>query len=325
MRWMPQGGDTWDEHEHPESKVLKVCKGLSGLKDSVGFLYETEPFAISVGFGVHDLEAVYHFRHVISINHPIVNHKGLQHQASEDTLLTSIGVPNQLVSFSPANFWGQCWWRFLKAVEFEIGRMLLRCIIFHGSHCSTTFQWTRPWQEMIFSHCLEVLEQSSSETKKCSVGGSWSGIRMRRWRDEDVGKSPLTKAQSFIINDCFYCVIPFNSGRRVLLKRRCVIWRLFKSLWKEWLSTPKCNGLSLPSFAILVELQVTEMFPNQKPMMFFLEPSWLTLVTVKYIIWSIRCDFEQRVCLSFLFIYFYISLDSEPLVMPFHLDSQLLG
>ena len=183
MRWMPQGGDTWDEHEHPESKVLKVCKGLSGLKDSVGFLYETEPFAISVGFGVHDLEAVYHFRHVISINHPIVNHKGLQHQASEDTLLTSIGVPNQLVSFSPANFWGQCWWRFLKAVEFEIGRMLLRCIIFHGSHCSTTFQWTGLDRRWFFHIAWKFWSSLPVKRKNAVLGGRDPGSG---WGDEEM-------------------------------------------------------------------------------------------------------------------------------------------
>lgn len=180
----------------------------------------------------------------ISINHPIVNYKGLQHQASDDTLLTSIGAPIiRLVSFSPANVWGQCWWRFLKVVEFEIGRMLLRCIIFHEPlfHNISVNQRDRRWLVHIswkFWSSLPV------KRKNGVLGGSWSGIRMRRWRDEDVGKSPLTKAQSLIINDCFYGVIPFNSCRRVLVKRRCVIWRWFKSLWKEWLSTPRCNGLS---------------------------------------------------------------------------------
>ena len=223
------------------SKSIRACQGFRILLVSYTKLNHL-PSPWDLGYMIWRLFSISGM--YISINHPIANYKGLQHQASDDTLLTSLGAPNQLVSFSPANVWGECWWRFLKAVEFEIGRMLLRCIIFHEP-LFHNISGNQRWQEMIFSHFLEVLEQSSSETKKMECwGGSWSGIRMRRWRDEDVAKLPLTEAQSLIINDCFYGVIPFNSCRRVLVKRRCVIWRWFKSLWKEWLSTPKCNALS---------------------------------------------------------------------------------
>ena len=180
------------------------------------------------------------------------------------------------------------------------------------NHCSTTFQWTSVDRRWFFHIAWKFWSSLPVKRKNGVVGGVVirdPDEEMKRWRDEDVGKSPLTKAQSFIINDCFYCVIPFNSGRRVLVKRRCVIWRWFKSLWKEWLSTPKCNGLSLPSFAILVELQVTEMFPNQQAMMFFLEPSWLTLVTVKYIMIYIIWFRTTH-----MFIIFYSCISTSPLI-----------
>ncbi len=130
-------------------------------------------------------------------------------------------------------------------MEFEIGRMLLRCIFFNE-------QWNNFSTRVTgddFLCGLEVFQWNSN--------GALEG-RFEIWDEEmKMFLSPLTKAHSFRLNDDFYTDVPFINSWLMLVKRRCVIWRWFKSLWKDWLDKT-CNGLPtlLPSFATLLELQV---------------------------------------------------------------------